>query len=463
MGMSASQARYLSLIAQQSNLEYQGQQINQERSILSQQVAELYNNLLALEVPTPPTTTEFTRIEYTGSDGASKFQVGQIKPSGQNYCVEMKRTLNGAGLSKEYGKSVVSIAPDTIKGKTVDTTDYTGTYSATEDGEFVMIKASVVAGNTLEGEYYTLVDGKYTKTTDTTAQEGVQYYVLEPYSEGTNYKVGDTRVNADEGQRLAGSIGSYYILEGGSLRHATEADFDKQPDGSFKFKTGVEYIEQDPNGTEYANPDAGKTTIAGRAAMSWAEFEKSEGYDEKYAEAIRNTFGDEADSIKPEDFMVYKMADGTYRFAMKTDVMGADGYAESYTFGTGSYTTSEWVDNCQLTFDTSGRVTSIDVPVIDETTGEIVSYQTIALTAVEVTDENAYNDAMAEYEYKQYLYDQEQKEINHETARIQEMDRNLELKLTRLDTQRKQITTEIDALKKVLDENIEKSYKTFSG
>jgi hypothetical protein len=461
MGMSASQARYLSLIAQQSNLEYQGQQINQERSILSQQVAELYNNLLALEVPTPPTTTEFTRIEYTGSDGASKFQVGQIKPSGQNYCVEMKRTLNGAGLSKEYGKSVVSIAPDTIKGKTVDTTDYTGAYSATEDGGCVMRKAQVVAGNTLEGDYYTLVDGKYTKTTDTVAKENVDYYELVPYNEELAQD-GDTRVNPDEGQRLAGSIGNYYILrEDGTLRHAKESDFDKQPDGTYKFKVGVNYIEQDPNGTEYANPDKGKTTIAGRAAMSWAEFEESEGYDENYAEAIKNTFGDEADSIKPEDFMVYKMADGTYRFAMKTDVMGSDGYAESYTFGTGSYTTSEWVDNCQLTFDTSGRVTSIDVPVIND--GEIVSYQTIALTAVEVTDENAYNDAMAEYEYKQYLYDQEQKEINYETARIQEMDRNLELKLTRLDTQRKQITTEIDALKKVLDENIEKSYKTFSG
>ena len=43
------------------------------------------------------------------------------------------------------------------------------------------------------------------------------------------------------------------------------------------------------------------------------------------------------------------------------------------------------------------------------------------------------------------------------------MDRNLELKLQRLDTQRTQITTEIDALEKVLNDNIEKSYKTFSG
>ena len=50
MGMSATQARYLSLVAQQSNLEYQGQQINQERSVLAQQVSDLYNSLLNLQV-----------------------------------------------------------------------------------------------------------------------------------------------------------------------------------------------------------------------------------------------------------------------------------------------------------------------------------------------------------------------------------------------------------------------------
>ena len=70
---------------------------------------------------------------------------------------------------------------------------------------------------------------------------------------------------------------------------------------------------------------------------------------------------------------------------------------------------------------------------------------------------------MAEYKYQQYLYDQEQAKINAKTETIQQMDRNLELKLQRLDTQRTQITTEIDALEKVLNDNIEKSYKTFSG
>ena len=75
----------------------------------------------------------------------------------------------------------------------------------------------------------------------------------------------------------------------------------------------------------------------------------------------------------------------------------------------------------------------------------------------------SYQDAMAQYEYKQYLYDKTQQEINAKTEIIQQEDRNLELKLRRLDSERTQITTEIEALDKVIGDNIEGTYKTFSG
>ena len=56
-----------------------------------------------------------------------------------------------------------------------------------------------------------------------------------------------------------------------------------------------------------------------------------------------------------------------------------------------------------------------------------------------------------------------QQEINAKTEIIQQEDRNLELKLQRLDNERTQITTEIEAVDKVINDNIEGSYKTFSG
>ena len=66
MGMSASQARLIALTARMNDIEYQGQQINQQRTTLSSQINELYNSLLSMDVPTPPSTTDFTKVVYTG-------------------------------------------------------------------------------------------------------------------------------------------------------------------------------------------------------------------------------------------------------------------------------------------------------------------------------------------------------------------------------------------------------------
>ena len=45
MGMSASQARFLSLTARKNNVEFQGQQINQQRTTLSNESASYYSEL----------------------------------------------------------------------------------------------------------------------------------------------------------------------------------------------------------------------------------------------------------------------------------------------------------------------------------------------------------------------------------------------------------------------------------
>ena len=69
MGMAASQARYLALVARKSNCEYEGQQINQARTALANQSANLFNQMLGLSVPIPPSTQDFTKIQYSFSDG----------------------------------------------------------------------------------------------------------------------------------------------------------------------------------------------------------------------------------------------------------------------------------------------------------------------------------------------------------------------------------------------------------
>ena len=58
MGLAASQARFLQLTARRSNIEYEGQQINQQRLALANESAGLYQRQLTLVVPTPPSSSD---------------------------------------------------------------------------------------------------------------------------------------------------------------------------------------------------------------------------------------------------------------------------------------------------------------------------------------------------------------------------------------------------------------------
>jgi predicted nucleic acid-binding Zn-ribbon protein len=67
-----------------------------------------------------------------------------------------------------------------------------------------------------------------------------------------------------------------------------------------------------------------------------------------------------------------------------------------------------------------------------------------------------YNNAKAEY-------DDEQNRLNKQTSIYQRQDKMLDLKLKRLDTERNALNTEIDAVKKVIQDATDKGFKTFSG
>ena len=69
MGMAASQARYLALTARKTNTEYEGQQLNQERVVLANRTADLFNQMLTMQVPTCPDSNDFTKVQYSWTDG----------------------------------------------------------------------------------------------------------------------------------------------------------------------------------------------------------------------------------------------------------------------------------------------------------------------------------------------------------------------------------------------------------
>ncbi len=78
MGMAASQARFLGLTARKTNTEYEGQQVNQQRTMLSNKSANYYNDLLGMTVPTPPSVEDYTKTVYTFNDGALENTVNSL-------------------------------------------------------------------------------------------------------------------------------------------------------------------------------------------------------------------------------------------------------------------------------------------------------------------------------------------------------------------------------------------------
>ena len=65
MGLAASQARFLGITARKSNIEYEGQQVNQQRTALAQEVNALYSRLTALQVPVAPSPEDYYTTNYT--------------------------------------------------------------------------------------------------------------------------------------------------------------------------------------------------------------------------------------------------------------------------------------------------------------------------------------------------------------------------------------------------------------
>ena len=318
MGMAASQARFLNLTARKTNIEYHGQQINQQRTELSNESANLYNQMLSLQVPVPPNTQDYTKVEYTfmmpgGDTEANVTQI--VKDTNGGYAVVFAYTQVELGMPAcaDNQKSTV-----------------------TENG------------------------GVYTITT----KDGRSFTATQYVDSGEPQKL-----HGDAAQKLKDDLGLSNI-------------------------TDVYYINV---GTK-ENP--------------------------KYQYYASTQMSTAATNHSPL----------TYYTATDMEVPYEDRYS-----------------GCTINRDKQNRVQSFTY-----------NNTTFAVTTKTVTDEAAYNDAMNEYTYQSYLYEQEMNNINAKTSIVHAQDRELELKLKQLDTEHNAVQTEIDAVKAVCKKNVEDSFKTFA-
>ena len=493
MGMSASQARLIQLEARQSNLEYQGQQINQERTILSQQCTALYNSLLTMQVPTPPSTQDFTSVQYTGKSGATtyRFDATNVKPGKDGlYNLTLGFTDYGNSLTRNNGYAVTSTGYEDVKGVSFNAADTrvsqktetikgfsADNKSNTEEAptEFLVPQSTKPSSGTYyvpDGKGNIVPGGKgYVPNEDTIGT----FYVLSNDPAKWNK---DTCIDTTKGQVdvtittnvepkvtiKQGDLDSLYKLENGIITKAEAgSDYSVDAAGNVSIIGNGSFFLVKDSGTDTAKRGSENgVKIGGYAAMTMEEYKAM--FDEKsmdtyngYCEAIANSglVDGSGKPYGPEDFYVYLDGNNKPHFALKTDVLDNDTCVTYDYLANGEYTHKTEFDGAKLTFDpATGRITSMDLPVKDNE-GNVTSWTTVELEAKTVTDELAYKDAYNDYEYQQ--------EINAKTEIIQQQDRNLELKLQRLDNERQQITTEIEAVQKVIDDNIEASYKTFSG
>ena len=358
MGMSASQARFLSLTARKTNVEYEGQQINQQRTTLSNETASYYSRLTNMSVPTPPSSADYTKTTYTFSDGSEKNTINSLIATRDGYYI-----LN-------YTRS-------------------TQVDSVVSNGNVIVTRKNL-------------------------ADEG-----QEPNYE---YSIGSSKLRTLNDKNSATTDPYLSTLEPSQLEDAlaVEAQYAKMLKEKYKDSNWlVRYQKNSSNGA--------------------------------YEPVFYN-----AKQVEEADY--------------SSDSMSSLSAIKSYTYGQ-TMDTQE-IRNAKATVekDSSGRYMKIFIYNTDKNGNILTDEKTGAplgvehtLDATTVSDENAYNDAMNQYNYDKAKYDQEIQAINSKIEIIQSQDKDLELRLKQLDTEENAISTELESVKKVISKNVESSFKTFSA
>ncbi|MBQ4646724.1 MAG: hypothetical protein IJB79_05190 [Candidatus Gastranaerophilales bacterium] len=341
MGLAASQARFLGLTARKSNVEYQVQQINQQRVALSNEVMGLYGKYNDLEVPTPPVVTDYMKTTYTIDSTLEKYQI-------ENF------TKITSGEYEGYYDVSLTWDEEIAKAYTYSAKDSVITTKKGDDGYSYLhfqlgLDSYLYDENDLENSTITKITGDYEKY------------------QGLN------TIMKNQGL----TDGTFYMF----------------------MKNGTAYYtsQNDLESTEYETVD-GKETYY-----------------------------------------------GTYTF----DYQGAQKKTNTATA------------KAALTQENSGRLSTIQI-INSEDLPELVD-KVYSITTSSVEDSTLYDEAMNNYEYKKMLYEKEVEKLNAKTKKLQEEDRALELQINQLDTEQKALDTEMESVTKVIEDTIDKVFKTFSS
>ena len=393
MGMAASQARFLGLTARKTNVEFEGQQINQQRTTLSNQSANYYNQLLGMAVPVPPSVDDYTKTVYTFEDGALSNSISSM-------------------IAQAGGLYLISY-----------TSSWTDDFAAVSAGQSIVTKNS---------------NPDLNKTNN--AIDGVVYGVgaKELRRMGDAFKLDVYKDDKKTGTSVYMKNGKYY--SDAECKTAIK-DVDKS-----SYKLNENYND------EYLK------------SLSLDQLEKLQEEEEQYISILNKQYAPDGNETWMVRY-VQNTSTGTWSpFFNKKSVLDKAIYSDNgssqsnipaYTIGSAQKTEEVKGVQARMEQDASGRIISV---TLNPGNADEVTY---AVTTNTTTDQAKYNDAMNQYEYEKYEYDQAIQEINAKIEIIQSEDKNLELRLKQLDTEQDAISTEMDAVQKVIEKNTESTFKTF--
>ena len=592
MGMAASQARYLALVARKSNCEYEGQQINQSRLNLSNKSASLFSQVLGLSVPIPPSKQDYMKVQYSFNDGTTDFAITdwqQIAGTEDNnyiityhydtieYQGSQKLKSNPQVRFKGTGPVVSQNYSDTvakIQNALVDVTNAQKTYDTAtadyntllanvknkeyfadstsetniidkkevKDGEGSVIGYTVCNQKVQDGylvyNYEYTPSGQTEPTTENRYYKNGKYYQLDStgayvpvsasedtstykvfydeytytnYSEITDdaakntirdsidflkkygalaedYKYEDVYYDTTKNtmvlrDNLANVPGTTQILP---IYYPQTAPTGTTANGILDTKTQLEEAQKtmDAAKTQLELCQATLNAMDVPAYVGNNALTPLSALEDNDVTAISQIIKD----MREQDistnitrcfdttsglYNADTYSGGIYKYTVNNTTYYTTYYdlANSYVNGDGVnhtdnqaklpiYTATnvtvskDSTDKAFLETDTSGRFTSIRLD------NDTLVY---SLKVEEVEDTAAYDDAMNQYDYNKALYDKQIADINAQTSLIQREDQDLELRLKQLDTEQNALNTEIDAVSKVVKDNIEKSFKTFGG
>ncbi len=226
-----------------------------------------------------------------------------------------------------------------------------------------------------------------------------------------------------------GTGGSYYMVEVGTFEYD---NLNNELQGS-----GSNIIQYDASNTYNIDGNVACVVSSDKVPSTILDAYDKDSY------IVYATYDDsDTDFSDPIKYYVFPKDDES------ADAVCSYAYEKSYTGK------NELVQaRANILVDENGRFSKIDIK------GE----GTFALEYGQEKDEEAYNEAYRDYEYRLQKYEKEMQDIDAQTALIQEQDKKLELQLKSIDTEHSAIQTELEALKKVIDQNIQSSFGTFGG